>query len=286
MNKITYKTKTVATIVTIMATLLFSAKTVAAAFIVPQLPSDNLINNPWFRNSLNKPSLEGWTDATGPLGSWGATDKDGNPTPNNVIGTAARVSAGMGGSNSNLPPHYDAYLYQVVAADPTQTTLNFDTYWVAHTIKPAEVTIYGSNTPNGSWTPVWKPFNQNITTTLFSPPGENHNYWLWNYYSNTTDKVSTTIAMGYPYYKVEIHVNFPDADGGFKITGVYFSTSHTNGNPNPTPNPEPVPTPTPEPTPSPEPTPNPEPSPEPNPRHRSRRNNSISISKIRDNLGI
>lgn len=232
--------KLVSIFLALITFFLLSTYSVGAVFQVPPLPSNNLIRNPWFTDGSG-PSLVEWIDTTGPLGFWAASDKDGNPTPFNMIGTSARLSTGRGedGAGATIIPNYDAYLSQVVSADKTQTTLLFDLYWVAHTIKPAEFIIYGSTNPNGPWTELWKPFNKTLITVLIPPPGTgSHNEWLWQYYSNTTSIVSTTIPAGYPYYKIQAHVNLPDEFGGFKMTGIYFATSGSKpGVPTPTPTP-------------------------------------------------
>ncbi|MFY9564435.1 MAG: hypothetical protein WAQ71_09530, partial [Limnochordia bacterium] len=150
---------------------------------VDPLPADNLIENPWFRIG-DQPSLAGWVEATPGPGGWTASQKQGNPTPDDVIGTAARISTGRGDMRTGwtVDPGVDAALYQIVAADPAKRTLKFDMFWVAHTINPAKVTVFGGDSENGPWTELWQPF-----------------------------------------YKVEISGNLPDEKGGLKITGVYFT---------------------------------------------------------------
>ncbi len=209
-------------IFTLTSAVLLNFNTAFAA--VAPLPSDNLLKNPWFRDSADKPSLEYWVDATGPLGGWGASDKPGNPSPNDAVGTAARLSVGEDGLAVTIPINYPAYLYQVVASDPAKKTLKFDMFWVAHTVKPAQVTVYGGASASGPWTQVWQPFNKTYTQTIIPPAGTGPaNAYLWNYYSALTSVVSTTIPVGYPYYKVEVHAILPDEEGGFKITGMYFA---------------------------------------------------------------
>lgn len=152
-----------------------------------------------------------------PLGFWEATDKIGNPTPYNSVGTSTRVSVEENGIAATLPPNYPSYLYQVVSADKTKRSLKFDLYWIAHTIKPAEFTVYGSTNPNDPWTYVWKPFAKTILTALVSPAGSgSHNAWLWNYYSNTTFLVSTTIPQGFPYYRIETHFFYQTCSVGLR----------------------------------------------------------------------
>ena len=196
-------------------------------YIVPPLPLNNLIQNPWFTVG-NEPSFSGWTDGT-PGGAWTLSPKVGNPTPDGINNNSARISTGRGDDEAgkSVNPGVDTYLYQIIQSDPTKTGLVFDMYWVTHTLNPGEVNIYGGDAPNGPWTFVWKPFYQVYTKQII--PGSGRGQDLWEYYSNLTNQVSTTISQGYPFYKVEVHANLPDESGGFKITGIYFATTDGSG---------------------------------------------------------
>ncbi|MGB4187197.1 MAG: hypothetical protein WBK33_05220 [Limnochordia bacterium] len=189
---------------------------------VDPLPADNLIENPWFRIG-DQPSLAGWVEATPGPGGWTASQKQGNPTPDDVIGTAARISTGRGDTRTGwtVDSGVDAVLYQIVAADPAKRTLKFDMFWVAHTINPAKVTVFGGDSEKGPWTELWQPFYQ-VYTQVIRPESKMGNE-LWRYYSSTTDLATITLDRGYPFYKVEISGNLPDEKGGLKITGVYFT---------------------------------------------------------------
>lgn len=222
------------------------------AFQVDLLPSDNLIFNPWFRstNDNSKAGLDGWTDGNGPNADWTRSQKSSNPSPDLIVsgrcgnvpdycGTAAKLSADDGRGEVGS----DAYLYQVVDANPNNTHLKFFTHWVAHAVDPAEVTIYGGDSQNGPWTEVWVPFHQIVEYD----PGELD---LWQDMTAVTPEVETTISNGYPYYKVEMHVNLPSPEG-FKFTGVYFTAvADQSSEPTPTPNPNLTPSPTPTPMPA------------------------------------
>ena len=198
--------------------LLNSGKVLAAAYIVPQLPSDNLVQNPWFRCGA-KPCMESWV---APNGYFGASDKDGNPTPDNVLGTAARISTGRGDdeAGATVDPNVDAYLYQIIQADSSETELKFDMYWVTHTVI-AQVNVYGGNSASGPWTSLWQPFNQTYLKPIIPESGRGQD--LWKYYSDLTDLETMNLSKGYPYYKLEVHAVLPDEFGGFKITGIYFA---------------------------------------------------------------
>jgi hypothetical protein len=198
-------------------------QTSSLEYRVSPLPEDNLIQNPWFRTG-SKPSLDYWTEATLLDGGWGASQKPGNPTPDEVVGTAARISTGRGVERrgKSVDIGVDAYLYQVVSADPKKSTLKFNMYWVTHTVDPVEVIIYGGSSLDGPWTEVWKPFYQVHTKTIRPSSGRGQD--MWKYYSEATDMMTVTLqTTGYPYYKLEIHGRLPDEQGGLKITGVYFA---------------------------------------------------------------
>lgn len=199
-----------------------SSASKALEWRVAPLPGDNLIKNPWFRKG-NQPSLEGWIEATVGHGGWTASQKPGNPTPDGVVGTAARISTGRGAQRTGwtVDPGVDAVLYQVVAADPMKRTLKFDLYWVTHTVNPAVVTIYGSTSEHGPWIEVWQPYYQVYTKMIV--PESRVAQELWRYYSQTTDLETIALDRGYRFYKVEINANLPDKQGGFKITGIYFA---------------------------------------------------------------
>lgn len=94
---------------------------------VSQLHEDNLMKNPWFHTG-HHPSLDHWVKATPSDGGWGASQKPGNPTPDEVVGTAARISTGRGANNAGrtVEPGVDTYLYQVVSANPEKRILKFD----------------------------------------------------------------------------------------------------------------------------------------------------------------
>lgn len=208
----------------------------AYAFQVAQVPGDNLIQNPWFRDPTN-PALPGFDSWVNVNNAWTLSQKISNPSPyayisgkcdgNNLTycGTSAKLSADDG----NAVVGVDAYLYQIVSADPTHTKLKFSTYWVTHLIDPFEVNIYASNNPTGPWTLVWNPLYQQVLTLITPPPGYDTS-WLWLEMTSWTPPVETILPNGYPYYKVEIQGNLPSPEG-FKITGVYFSAEDVNGPP-------------------------------------------------------
>ena len=148
---------------------------------VDPLPADNLIENPWFRIG-DQPSLAGWVEATPGPGGWTASQKQGNPTPDDVIGTAARISTGRGDTRTGwtVDSGVDAVLYQIVAADPAKRTLKFDMFWVAHTINPAKVTVFGGDSERVLGPSFGSPSTRCIP--VIRPESKMGNE-LWRYYS-------------------------------------------------------------------------------------------------------
>lgn len=250
----------------LLITLFFSPGSDVFAFQVDPLPENNLVINPWFRDQSDstRAGLDGWTDAAGRDPHWGLSQKSTNPSPDEFIsgkcgnvpdycGTSARLHPDTG-----IPLGVDAYLYQVIAADPANRRLHYFAHWVAHAVGIAEVTIYGGVTADGPWTEIWKPFHQEIDTVLVPPRGEDQD-WLWKEMTSWTPPVETVIPRGHPYYKLEIHARLVDEVAtGFKITGIYFTTV-PDIQPTPTPTATQTPTPferetTPTETPTPTPT--------------------------------
>lgn len=227
----------------------------AALFPVAELPSDNLIQNPWFRDDgCDKPQLAPWVSVPDlPTHQWTASNKPSNPSPASGCETSGRISVGEDGAAVTVQPNQDVKMYQIVAANPSNKNLVFDMYWVVHTMNIGTVTVYGStsNDPNGTWTKVWTPFSYSISKQITPPAGTTSAaVWLWDCYSNHKPDcadapelpAATTISQGYPYYKIEFLSNLPAISGGFKQTGIYFTAKGSGINPTP-----PIPTPSPSP---------------------------------------
>lgn len=189
---------------------------VFAQTIVEPLPDNNLIQNPWFRDG-NRPSLAGWTDAAGSNAIWSLSQKPSNPSPDQVIGTSARLAFGSGQGGGVGQGGIDAYLYQVVPADPGLTHLQFKIHWVTQWIDRASVTIYGSSSADGPWTAVWVPLDVTQSTSTGG---------AWT----QTELLDTTIAEGFAFYKIELFGRYPDGrQQGAKYTGVYFAVDGNTG---------------------------------------------------------
>ena len=193
-----------------------SGTAVFAQTLVEPLPENNLLQNPWFREG-NRPSLTGWTDEAGSNVIWSTSQKQDNPTSDQVLGTSARLAFGSGQGGGTGQAGVDASLYQVVAADPAHTHLQFKTHWVTMWIDRAAVTIYGGNSGDGPWTAVWTPLDINQATSSGG---------LWT----QTELLDITIAQGFPFYKVELFGRYPDGrQQGVKYTGVYFTVDGNAG---------------------------------------------------------
>ena len=216
--------------------LLTLTQPVTHAFPVPGLPGDNLIVNPWFRsaNDRTAPGFDGWTRLYTNGVSWGPSQKESNPSPDIVVsgtcgfkevycGTAARWAEQSG----VLYPNIDVFMYQVVAADPSQRQLRFFSHYVSHRVERAAVTIFGSNSPDGPWTVLWIPLNHSQPNQVVPENGGQEELW------EQTGFLERGIEEGYPYYKIEVQARLPELPNGqirgagFKLTGIYFATSQT-----------------------------------------------------------
>jgi hypothetical protein len=232
----------------------------ARAFQVDPLPSDNLVQNPWFRSASNstRAGMDGWTNV-GESGSlWTLSQKSTNPSPDMFVsgrcgnvpdfcGTAAKLAA----DDAKGVVGADTFLYQVITANPENKKLKFFMHWVAHEVNPLEVVIYGGESAEGPWIEVWKPFYQVVDEMMAPPPGEDTSA-LWQEMTSWTPPVETLIPVGFSYYKVQIRANLSTPEG-VKLTGVYFTAVSEF---DPTATPTPItdlngPTATPTPTPNP-----------------------------------
>jgi hypothetical protein len=193
-----------------------SGTAVFAQTIVDPLPDNNLMQNPWFRTG-NKSSLAGWTDAAGSNVIWSHSQKRSNPSPDDVLGTSARLAFGSGQGGGTGQGGVDAYLYQVVQADPALNHLQFKIHWVTQWIDRATVTIYGGTSADGPWTAVWTPLDINQSSSSGG---------AWT----QTDLLDTTIPEGFPFYKMELFGRYPEGrQQGAKFTGIYFAVDGNAG---------------------------------------------------------
>ena len=209
---------------------------------VEPLPQDNLITNPWFRSASDPrvAGLDGWTNVLVDGIGWDLSQKESNPSPEIVVsgvcgfkevycGTGARWANETIDKELFSHPGIDAVMYQVVSANPAHRKLKFFMYWVNHKLDVFEVKIYGASTADGPWTDVWNPFylTQAVNPPPSEAPGRGNNPWF------DTDFMEAVFNEGYPYYKIELHARYPEADTnhgdvGVKVTGVYFATENTD----------------------------------------------------------
>ncbi len=219
-----------------LAALLLGAPAVAHAFPVPNLPEDNLIVNPWFRDAdnPNAAGLDGWTRVLTDGIGWVLSQKVSNPAPDTIVsgrcgndttscGTAARWAKIVSGEHRGTTfTNIDVYLYQVVETDASHRRLKFFTHWVSHRVAEADVSIYGSQTADGPWTLVWVPFFHTQDELVIPSSGRVVDLW------EETGFLETTLDEGYRFYKVELRARLPEGGNvGFKVTGVYFATEFT-----------------------------------------------------------
>lgn len=208
--------------------LLFPMAAPTHAFPVPQLPEDNLIVNPWFRDAATPttPGFDGWTRLLTNGVTWGPSQKVSNPTPEIIVsgvcgfeqvfcGTAARWAK----QDGIVYPNIDVVMYQVVTANPFHHELTFFSHWVSHRVALAEISIYGGNTSGGPWTELWTPLSHSQDVVIKPPGGDMSELW------EETGFLHKTLDRGYSHYKVEVRARLPEGDTvGFKLTGVYFAT--------------------------------------------------------------
>lgn len=209
---------------------------VANAFEVDDVPADNLVTNPWFRNPAYQPSGEGWIFYTeGSSLLWAVTDKDSQPAPDNADeGTSVRWAETRPACTTGDKSGADAYFFQVLEGNPDHRFLKFHVWWVAHEVEVLEYNIYGSSSADGPWTWVWRPFHQvcevDCVAEVSGAGGDRTLEWI--NLTATTPEVEGQLEAGWNYYKVEGHVRYvkdspDDCDVGAKTTGIYFAAAAT-----------------------------------------------------------
>jgi hypothetical protein len=217
--------------------ILLLLTSLAYGFQCDPLPPGNLIVNPWFRDFdiPNEAGFSGWTVDQ----YWNLSQKVRNPTPDNITshicnynpycGTMARLMVPSGNVGGNGVPGVPGFLYQVVEVDPLVTRFAFGIWWVTLQIDPAEVRIYGGDSPDGPWELVWTPFTYSFTGLV----GRD------NFVYRHTGYTEMEFDRGYAFYLVELYalpiVSEAPNGSGVKLTGVYFAPA---GSVDPDPTPE------------------------------------------------
>lgn len=216
---------------------LLISNSVAHAYPVPPLPEDNLVVNPWFRSTSDpkEAGFDGWTVLQTDGVTWNLSQKESNPSPDIVVsgrcghqsvycGTAARWADQEG----VLYPNIDVFMYQVVAADPSNRLLKFFTHFVSHRVDVGAVNVYGGQSPDGPWELAWVPLYHTQTQLIKPDSGAIRDLWL------ETGFRERILEQGYPYYKIELQARVPELKNdfvkgtGFKITGIYFTAAFTD----------------------------------------------------------
>ncbi|QQR88521.1 MAG: hypothetical protein IPJ88_09590 [Myxococcales bacterium] len=237
-----------------MPNLVWSVLLTAVIFLLygfeyDTLPDDNLIKNPWFHGE--NPSDSDYCQDTQKFwekntvsggGSWGGSEKTQDPTDINcVVGgktwTGHAIRWADQGSDT-FYPNQDAKFWQVVGpVSDSEKQLNFHFLMVFHRMSHFRAQISGSSSGSGPWNVVWTPIDTAWTQTCGANgcndcDGNGNRDCLWDDVTNRElgpFALSTTIATGYAYYKVEFLGNYPNPDNsatgdvGGKIARVYFS---------------------------------------------------------------
>lgn len=219
--------------------MLMPAAPAAAANVVAQLPSDNLISNPWFSKVVNgqlRLDTSGWVFVGSP--TWGTGNAKADCPGPAPWGTSYTLRwARQAGQTPEFHPNVEVKAHTIVSTSSSKRTLKFAMHWVMHRMTLKAV-VYGASSPNGPWTQVWTPF-QHTETVEWRPPAGAPKSAIWQHFTSLPNKFddwyapvpqTTTLSQGYAYYKVELRASYPEPDSttsggvGGKLTGVYFAT--------------------------------------------------------------
>lgn len=205
----------ICTFLALIALFLYTGVQPAAAYVVSDLPSGNLIINPWFRdpNNNNNPSLYGWEDnQTSPYG-FSISQKTADPSPDIVLGTAARWANGIGQGGYGVGiGGVEGALYQDIANIPTCSegqSLDFDfqTYWISLQLNYMNIDLL--EFVDGEWV---------LANNLFSTTSSSVGSWQQ---TSVIDFVDTTPSS---LYRLHYRGMYPViAQWGYKFTGVYLA---------------------------------------------------------------
>jgi hypothetical protein len=132
---------------------------------------------------------------------WDISVKPHNPSPND---TSARI---------NGPEQHGEYLlgetaviYQIVEGGGSSLAASIAC--VEHYAEVMQVTIFGSQSPNGPWTSVWQPFDLSVC-----------GFGDWA----ATVHAQTQLPQAWAYYQFQIVGRYVDERGGVKVTDVSLS---------------------------------------------------------------
>lgn len=164
---------------------------------IPPAQGDNQLLNPYFEGKHSSTEIPGWVNS----GQWDVSIKGHNPSPNE---TAARINVAK--YFGDYTPGETAVLYQVVGGGGPNLTASIAC--VQHYADVMQVTILGSETSEGPWTPVWQPFD--ISDCGFGDWGP-------------TLHAETQLPQAWAYYQFQIVGRFEDESGGVKVTDASLS---------------------------------------------------------------
>jgi len=160
-------------------------------------PTGNLLANPYFEGDHSSTVIPGWVNN----GLWDISVKPHNPSPNN---TAARINDPEQQGESQ--PGETAVIYQIVEGGGSSLAASIAC--VEHYAEVMQVTIFGSQSPDGPWTSVWQPFD--LSACGFADWGP-------------TVYAQTQLPQAWAYYQFQIVGRFVDWRGAVKVTDVSLS---------------------------------------------------------------
>jgi hypothetical protein len=214
--------------------------TPAAAHEVAPMPADNLVVNPWLSKAVGGQLVldtTGWVFQGSPTWGTGNAKSDcPGPAPWNTSFTLRW--ARNAGQTPEFHPNIEVVAYTVVSANSSHRRLKFFMHWVMHRMT-LKALVYGGSSPTGPWTRVWTPFQHTETVLWQSSPTEPRSE-AWKHFTSMPGMfddwfapvpVTTLLAQGFGYYKIELRASYPDPDStatggvGGKLTGVYFNTA-------------------------------------------------------------
>lgn len=181
---------------------------------------------------------------------WSGSDKFQDPNDINCdgdwTGFAARFARNAGQANE-FYPNKNAIMSQVVGpVNGGSKDLAFHFLFVAHRFNRLKAEIYGSSSPNGPWTSVWIPFDEQNCLAKDCANAPYNQFCmadrtcLWDYVTaaylgSSTSALTKSVSQGYPYYKIAFLMNYPEPDNtstgdvGGKIVRVYFAVNGETG---------------------------------------------------------
>lgn len=160
-------------------------------------PTGNLLANPYFEGDHSSTVIPGWVND----GQWDISVKPHNPSPND---TSARINGPE--QAGEYQQGETAVIYQIVEGGGSNLAASIAC--VQHQAEVMQVTIFGSQSPDGPWTSVWQPFD--LSACGFADWGP-------------TVHAQTQLPQAWAYYQFQIVGRYVDWRGGVKVTDVSLS---------------------------------------------------------------